>query len=127
MMRIWRWVVAEVTILAVMACGIALSTEQDLLWLRVVSLGVGAFGTATLVMTLKRWRQRATRSSEPDSVETAQDLTARAGAYLDGLLLVAAALVVSTFWDGVPSPVLLLALLAAYAISYWIRRAFGHR
>jgi hypothetical protein len=55
-------------------------------------------------------------------VETADDVTARAAAYSDALLLTAAAVIVATVCPELPLLVALVSPLATFATAYWTRR-----
>lgn len=107
---------------AVVVAGIALGVQYDLEWLRIGAIFAGVAGAALLVMLAKRRSQAKTRSAAPDSVETAQDVTSRAGAFVDAAVLTAIAFMVSTLMPAWPSWVMCFALLLALTIAYWVRR-----
>lgn len=107
---------------AVVVAGIALGVQYDLEWLRIGAIVAGVAGVALLVMSTKRRRQTSTRSSAPDSVEAAQDMTSRAGAFVDAAVLTAIAVMVSTLMPTWPSWAICFALLVALTLAYWVRR-----
>lgn len=113
--------------LAVLVSGLALALRYDLEWLRVGTIVVAIVGTAVGVMIPKRRRQRRSRSDAPDSVEAVQDVNSRAAAFIDGVLLTALALAVTTLRPELPAWSVCFVLLAAFAGAYWIRRALAHR
>lgn len=126
-MQRWRWFVLEIVVLGVAVAALALAEHFGIEWMRVAALIVGIGGTGALVMAAKQRRQGQTRSAEPDSVEAVQDTSARAGAYLDALVLTAVAIVVVSLWPTLPPVVVLVALLALFGLVYWLRRAFSSR
>lgn len=125
-MNLWKWLALEAVVLSSLITGVALAIQFDLEWLRVAAITVGIGGTA-VVMVAKRQRQRSTLSAEPDSVESARDLSARATAYLDVLLITSAALVIGTLRPSIPLPAALITLLGLYGLAYWGRRALATR
>jgi hypothetical protein len=81
--------------------------------------------TAVIVMTIKTWRQRKTRSMAPDSVEAAADAKSRAGAFMDAIYATLAAAAISVFADAFSAVLVCIALLTVFMLSYWLRRGFS--
>lgn len=107
---------------AVVVAAVALGGQYDLDWLRVGAMIAGVAGAAFLVMLTKRRRQARSLSSAPDSVEAAEDVASRAGAFVDAAVLTSVAVMVSVLMPTWPSWAICFALLVALTSAYWVRR-----
>lgn len=123
----WKYFALLLGGLAAMAISLGLAYRYELEWLRVVALTVPVAFVGLGAMFLKRRRQRADRTSSPDSVEYAEDVRARAGAYVFALVATAIALAVGVASPSVPSWIILLGLLAVLVIGYGISRLWVNR
>lgn len=123
----WKYFALLLGGIATMAIGLGLAYHYELEWLRVVALTLPVALVGLGAMVVKRRAQRADRTSTPDSVEYAEDVRARAGAYVFALVATAIALAVGVVSPAVPSWIILLGLLAVLVIGYGISRVWVNR
>ncbi len=123
----WKYIALLLGGIAAMAIGLGLAYRYELEWLRVVALTVPVAFVGLGAMIVKRRTQRANRTDGPDSVEYAEDVRARAAAYVFALIATAIALAVGVASPAVPSWIILLGLLAVLVIGYGISRLWVNR
>lgn len=123
----WKYFVLLLGGIATMAIGLGVAYRYEIEWLRVAALTVPVALVGLGAMLVKRRKQRADRTSSPDSVEYAEDVRARAGAYVFALVATAGALAVGVASPETPSWIILLGLLAVMVIGYGVSRLWVNR
>lgn len=118
----WKYVLLLMTGMVMMGLGLSLAHRHDLEWLRVLALTVPTALAGLGAMLIKRRHQQTERTYEPDSVERALDVQARAGAYVFALVATTVAVAVGVVMPHVASWAILLGLLAAIVVGYGVSR-----
>ncbi|MFB7252499.1 hypothetical protein [Microbacterium sp. NPDC056234] len=126
-MTIGKFFAVMAVTLSMLVAGLTLAYQLDLEWLRIVSLVVPMLLGCTAVMVIKTRAQRQSRSMAEGSVEREIDVRARAGAFVDAIVLAVVALAASAAFPQVANWIILFALLAAIAVAYWVRWAWEGR
>ncbi|WP_170192008.1 hypothetical protein [Rhodoglobus vestalii] len=111
----------------ILAVGLALAQRFEVEWLRIAVLVGAPLAVAITISTIKTREKAKSRSMAPGSIEAAVDETARAGSFVDAIITTAAALALSAIVDGIATWGACAALLAIFAISYWVRRLLAGR